>query len=39
MALIIDIIYIVRELLKLLFVVATSPFALVAGLLMLGSHG
>jgi len=38
MAFLIDIIYIVRELTKLLFVLITSPFAIVGGLLMLGSQ-
>lgn len=38
MALIIDVIYVSRELVKLLFVVITSPFALVGSLLMLGSN-
>lgn len=38
MGLIIDFIYVLRELAKLLFVVVTSPFAFVGGLLMLGSH-
>jgi hypothetical protein len=38
MGLIIDFIYVLRELVKLLFVVMTSPFAFVGGLLMLGSH-
>jgi len=38
MALIIDVIYLIRELLKILFVVITSPFAIVGSLLMLGSH-
>ncbi len=38
MALIIDVIYVTRELVKLLFVVITSPFALVGSLLMLGSN-
>lgn len=37
MALIIDSIYVFRELIKLLFVVMTSPFALVGSLLMFGS--
>lgn len=37
MAFIIDSIYVCRELLRLLFVVTTSPFAIVGGLLMLGS--
>ncbi len=37
MAFIIDSIYVVRELLKLLYVVVTSPFAVVAGLLMMGT--
>ncbi|MDO8825518.1 hypothetical protein [Methylophaga sp.] len=32
-----DIIYIFRELMRLLFVVITSPFAVVGSLLMLGS--
>lgn len=36
--LIIDAIYVLRELFKLLFVVMTSPFALVGGLLVLGSQ-
>ncbi|WP_417549759.1 hypothetical protein [Methylophaga sp.] len=34
-----DTIYICRELMKLLFVVITSPFAAVGSLLMLGSVG
>lgn len=38
MSLVIDCIYVLRELAKLLFVVVTSPFAFVGGLLMLGSH-
>lgn len=38
MALIIDAIYVCRELVKLVFVVITSPFALVGSLLMLGSN-
>ncbi len=38
MGLIIDFIYVLRELVKLLFVVMTSPFAFVRGLLMLGSN-
>jgi hypothetical protein len=38
MALLIDIIYIFRELGKLIYVVVTSPFALVGSLLMLGSQ-
>lgn len=37
MAFIIDLIYICRELLRLLFVVLTSPFAIIGSLLMLGS--
>ncbi|MDT8311948.1 MAG: hypothetical protein RQ732_10920 [Methylophaga sp.] len=37
MALIIDSIYVCRELLRLIFVVVTSPFAIVDSLLMLGS--
>jgi len=37
MTLIIDSIYVFRELIKLLFVVMTSPLALVGSLLMLGS--
>lgn len=37
MAFIIDSIYICRELLRLLFVVLTSPFAIIGSLLMLGS--
>lgn len=37
MAFIIDSIYICRELLRLLFVVITSPFAIIGSLLMLGS--
>ncbi len=37
MAFIIDSIYVCRELLRLLFVVITSPFAIVGSLLMLGS--
>lgn len=37
-AFIIDFLYLVRELSKLLFVVVTSPFAFVGGLLILGSH-
>ncbi|EMR12958.1 hypothetical protein MPL1_07408 [Methylophaga lonarensis MPL] len=36
MSLIIDLIYITRELTKLAYTVITSPFAIVAGLLMLG---
>ncbi len=38
MSYLIDLIYIVRELLKLAYVVITSPFAIVAGLLMLGTN-
>jgi hypothetical protein len=38
MGLVIDFIYVLRELAKLLFVVVTSPFAFVGGLLVLGSH-
>lgn len=38
MSLLIDIIYIVRELIKLSYVVLTSPFGIIAGLLMLGSY-
>lgn len=38
MALLIDIIYVVRELVKLTYVVVTSPFAIVGSLLMLGSQ-
>lgn len=38
MSLLIDVIYVLRELSKLLFVVLTSPFALVGSLLMLGSQ-
>lgn len=38
MAFIIDMIYIIRELVKLLFVVMTSPFALIGSLLLLGSQ-
>ncbi|KGM06858.1 hypothetical protein LP43_1351 [Methylophaga thiooxydans] len=38
MALIIDLIYVFRELIKLVFVVITSPFGLVGSLLMLGSN-
>jgi len=38
MALFIDIIYLGRELSKLLYVVLTSPFAVVGSLLMLGSE-
>jgi hypothetical protein len=38
MALIIDVIYLMRELFKISFVVITSPFAIVGSLLMLGSH-
>jgi len=38
MSLLIDMIYIVRELSKLAYVVLTSPFALLAGFLMLGSN-
>lgn len=38
MALIIDAIYIVRELAKLFYVVATSPFAVIAATLMIGSY-
>lgn len=37
MSLIIDLIYVFRELVKLVFVVITSPFALVGSFLMLGS--
>lgn len=37
MAFIIDCIYVCRELLRMLFVVITSPFAIVGSLLMLGS--
>ena len=37
MAFIIDSIYICRELLRLLFVAITSPFAIIGSLLMLGS--
>ncbi|MEX1199879.1 MAG: hypothetical protein WEB02_03725 [Methylophaga sp.] len=37
MAFIIDSIYVCRELLRLVFVVLTSPFAIVGSLLMLGS--
>ncbi|MDX1572635.1 MAG: hypothetical protein R3341_01320 [Methylophaga sp.] len=37
MAFIIDSIYVCRELLRLVFVVVTSPFAIVGSLLMLGS--
>jgi hypothetical protein len=37
MGLVIDFIYVLRELAKLLFVVVTSPFAFVGGLLVLGS--
>lgn len=38
MALFIDIIYIIRELGKLTYVVITSPFAIVGSVLMLGSQ-
>jgi hypothetical protein len=38
MALIIDLIYVLRELGRLAYVVVTSPFAIVGSLLMLGSH-
>ena len=38
MALIIDTIYVLRELRTLVFVVLTSPFALVGCLMMLGSE-
>ncbi len=39
MALLIDAIYVLRELGKLIFVIVTSPFAFVAGLLtVLGSN-
>lgn len=38
MSYLIDLIYIVRELLILTYVVITSPFAIMAGLLMLGSY-
>ena len=38
MAFIVDCIFIARELIKLGFVVLTSPFAIVASLLMLGSY-
>jgi hypothetical protein len=38
MALFIDIIYVLRELTKLIYVVVTSPFAIVGSLLMLGSQ-
>ena len=37
MAFIIDLNYISRELMRLLFVVITSPFAILGSLLMLGS--
>ncbi len=37
MAFIIDCIYVCRELLRLFFVVITSPFAIIGSLLMLGS--
>lgn len=39
MAFFIDLIYVCRELVRLLFVVITSPFAIVGSLLMLGSTG
>jgi hypothetical protein len=38
MGLIIDFIYVLRELIKLSYVVITSPFAVVASLLLVGSH-
>jgi hypothetical protein len=38
MALLIDALYVMREALKLVYVVLTSPFAIVAGLLMLGNN-
>lgn len=38
MALIIDAIYIMRELSKLFYVVVTSPFAVIAAALMIGSY-
>ncbi len=38
MALLIDIIYVLRELTKLIYVVVTSPFAIVGSLMMLGSQ-
>jgi hypothetical protein len=39
MALLIDVLYVLRELGKLLFVIVTSPFAFAAGLLtVLGSN-
>ncbi len=37
MALIIDLIYVTREVIKLLFVVMVSPFALVGSFILLGS--
>ncbi len=39
MAYIADTIYIFRELMRLLFVVITSPFAVLGSLLMLGGAG
>ena len=38
MGFIIDFLYVFRELARLLFVVATSPFAFIGGLLVLASH-
>ena len=38
MAFLIDAIYVLREVGKLLFVVATSPFAIIGSLLVLGSY-
>lgn len=38
MAFIIDAIYIFRELIRLLFVVVTSPMAIIGGLLLLGGQ-
>lgn len=38
MSLLIDMIYIIRELVKLTYVVLTSPFAIIAGLLLLGNN-
>ncbi len=38
MGYIIDLFILLRELIKLAFVVVTSPFAMIAGALFLGSH-
>jgi hypothetical protein len=38
MSVLIDTIYVARELMRLTYVVITSPFGLMAGLLMLGSY-